>query len=146
MKFHDGTPFDAAAMKFSFERRTKVNSAPAYMLADVTSYDTPDPLTFVVHLDQPVSSFLDYLAAPYGPKAVSPTLVNAHEVKGDSAQGYLKTHDAGTGPFTITGFDLGIKYTLSAFDGYWGGAPDVKTITISIIPDISTQRAQARVG
>jgi len=29
------------------------------------------PLTFVVHLKNPVSAFLDYLAAPYGPKAVS---------------------------------------------------------------------------
>jgi len=146
VKFHDGTPFNSAAMKFSFQRRTKVNSAPAYMLADVTSYDTPNPLTIVVHLDQPVSSFMDYMAAPYGPKAVSPTLVNAHEVKGDSAQGYLKTHDAGTGPYMITGFDLGIKYTLSAFNGYWGGAPDVKTITMSIIPDISTQELKLQSG
>jgi peptide/nickel transport system substrate-binding protein len=146
VKFHDGTPLNSAAMQFSFERRTKVNSAPAYMLADVTKYDTPDPLTFVVHLDQPVSSFMDYLAAPYGPKGVSPTLVKAHEVNGDSAQGYLKTHDAGTGPYTITGFDIGIKYTLSAFPGYWGGAPDVKTITMSIIPDISTQELKLESG
>ena len=146
VKFHDGTPFNSAAMKFSFERRTKVNSAPAYMLADVVSYDTPNPLTIVVHLKQPVSSFMDYMAAPYGPKGVSPTLVKAKEVKGDSAQGYLKTHDAGTGPFTITGFDLGIKYTLSAFPDYWGGAPQVKTINMNIIPDISTQRLKLESG
>jgi peptide/nickel transport system substrate-binding protein len=146
VKFHDGTPFDAAAMKFSFERRSKVNSAPAYMLADVTSYTTPDPLTIVVHLKQPVSSFMDYMAAPYGPKGVSPTLVKANEKDGDSAQDYLKTHDAGTGPFTITGFDLGIKYTLSAFADYWGGAPDVKTINMNIIPDISTQRLKLESG
>ena len=40
VKFHDGTPLNSEAMKFSFERRTKVNSAPAYMLADVTSRTT----------------------------------------------------------------------------------------------------------
>src|SRR5258705_11468477 len=99
-------------LNLSSNRSIMFNSGPAYMLADVISYDTPDPLTIVVHLDQPVSSFMDYMAAPYGPKGVSPTLVKAHEVKGDSAQGYLKTHDAGTGPYMITGFDLGIKYTL----------------------------------
>ncbi|MDQ1361077.1 MAG: peptide/nickel transport system substrate-binding protein, partial [Acidimicrobiaceae bacterium] len=48
--FHDGTPFNSTAAAFSFSRRTGVNSAPAYMLADVTSTATPDPQTFVVHL------------------------------------------------------------------------------------------------
>jgi len=144
--FHDGTPFNSAAAKFSLERRTKVNSAPAYMLADVKSYATPDPYTFVVHLGRPVSAFMDYLAAPYGPKAVSPTLVKAHEKNGDSAQGYLKTHDAGTGPFMITGFDLGVRYTLTRYDKYWAGKPDVAEITIDIIPDIATQRLKLESG
>ena len=144
--FHDGTTMDSAAVQASFERRTKVGSAPAYMLDDVTSYETPDPLTFIIHLDQPVSPFLDYLAAPYGPKVDSPTLITAHEVNGDSAQEYLKTHDAGTGPFTITDFQLGTRYTLGRFDGYWGPKPQVSTITMDIIPDISTQRLKFESG
>ena len=65
-------PGNSAAAEFSIERRKGVNSAPAYMVADVTSMSTPTPLTFIVHLDKPVSAFLDYLAAPYGPKMVSP--------------------------------------------------------------------------
>jgi len=44
--FSDGTPLDATAVKLAFERRTKVNAGPAYMLATVKSYATPDPLTF----------------------------------------------------------------------------------------------------
>lgn len=144
--FHDGTPMDAAAIEASFKRRTKVNSAPAYMLSDVASYATPDASTFVVKLDKPVSPFLDYLAAPYGPKAVSPTAVKAHETNGDSAQDWLKTHDAGTGPYTITGFELGVRYTLTAYDKYWGGAPKVKQVTFDIIPDISTQRLKLESG
>jgi peptide/nickel transport system substrate-binding protein len=146
MTFHDGTPVNSAALKFSFERRTKVNSAPAYMLADVKSYATPDPSTFVVKLDQPVSAFMDYMAAPYGPKAVSPALIKAHEVNGDSAQGWLKTHDAGTGPFTISDFQLGVRYTLTRYDAYWGGKPEVAKITIDIIPDISTQELKLESG
>ena len=51
--FHDGTPVDSAAAAFSFARRTGVNSAPAYMLANVVSTATPDPLTFTVHLNEP---------------------------------------------------------------------------------------------
>jgi peptide/nickel transport system substrate-binding protein len=144
--FHDGTPLDSAAAKASFERRTTVNSAPAYMLNDVTGYDTPDASTFVVHLAQPVSAFLDYLAAPYGPKMISPTLVADHDVNGDAAQDYLKTHDAGTGPFTISSFVLGQTYTLTRYDAYWGGKPQVSQIVIDIIPDISTQRLKLESG
>ena len=70
---------------------------------------------------------MDYTRGAVRPEGREPdVLVKAHEVNGDSAQGYLKTHDAGTGPYTITGFDIGIKYTLSAFNDYWGGAPDVE--------------------
>jgi peptide/nickel transport system substrate-binding protein len=143
--FHDGTPMDAAAVKGSFERRTDVGSAPSYMLADVAAYDTPDPSTFVVHMQRPVSAFLDYLAAPYGPKAVSPKVLADHGGS-DFAQSWLKTHDAGTGPFEISDFVPGEHYTLSRYDGYWGGKAEVKTINISIVPDISTQRLMLESG
>jgi peptide/nickel transport system substrate-binding protein len=145
VKFHDGTAMDSAAIKGSFERRTAVNSAPAYMLADVASYETPDTATFIVHMKQPVSSFLDYLAAPYGPKGVSPKVLADHAGT-DHAQAWLKTHDAGTGPFTISDFQLGTTYTLGRNDAYWGGKPQVSQIVISIIPDISTQRLKLESG
>jgi peptide/nickel transport system substrate-binding protein len=144
--FHDGTKLDSAAAKFSFERRVKVNSAPAYMLADVASYQTPDPLTFVIKLKQPVSPFLDYLAAPYGPKMVSPALIKAHEVKNDAAQGWIKTHDAGTGPYGISEFSLGQRYVLTRYDRYWGGTPFFRQLIINIIPDASTQQIQLQGG
>jgi peptide/nickel transport system substrate-binding protein len=151
--FHDGTPFNSAAAAFSFSRRTGVNSAPAYMLANVTSTATPSPLIFVVHLNQPVSAFMDYLAAPYGPKMVSPTEVKAHEVgitkarpHGDWAQQWLKTHDAGTGPYTISQFVPGSHYVLSAYPGYWGPKPYYTTVNIRIVPDITVQQAELQSG
>jgi peptide/nickel transport system substrate-binding protein len=149
VKFHDGTPFDSAAAKFSLERRKGVNSAPAYMVANVVSMDTPDPLTFVVNLNEPVAAFMNYLASPYGPKMISPTLVKAHEVggsPGDWAQAYLKTHDAGTGPYEISQFVPGSHYVLSADPSYWGTKPYYTTINIHIVPDISTQQVELSDG
>lgn len=143
--FHDGTALDSAAAQASFERRTQVNSAPAYMLADVDHYETPDASTFVVKLKQPVSPFLDYLAAPYGPKMVSPKVLK-EQAGSDFAQSYLKTHDAGTGPFAMTDFVPGDHYTLTRYDGYWGTEPQVSKINISIIPDISTARLKLEGG
>ncbi len=143
--FHDGTALDSTAAKTSFERRTNVSSAPAYMLADVDHYETPDASTFVVKLKHPVSAFLDYLAAPYGPKMVSPKVLADH-AGSDFAQSWLKTHDAGTGPFQMAEFVPGSHYTLTRYDGYWGPKAAVSRIEISIIPDISTQRLKLEAG
>lgn len=138
--FHDGTPMTAATIIESFRRRTAVNQAPAYLIADVASMSAPDDATLVIELGQPVEPFLDYLACPWGPKAVSPTAVRAHSVNGDLAQGWLSTHDAGTGPYRITEFVPSSHYTLTAWDGYWGAKPEFTALRIEIIPDITTQR------
>ncbi len=149
VRFHDGSTFTAADAVFSFERRKGVNSAPAYMVANVTSMSTPNPYTFVVHLNKPVSAFLDYMASPYGPKMVSEKTVKAHETggsPGDWAQGWLKTHDAGTGPYEISEFVPGSHYVLKASPYYWGTKPYYTTIDINIVPDISTQQVELQDG
>ena len=146
--FHDGSgTMTSADVKASFSRRTALGSTsqPGYMLADVTGYDTPDPLTFVVHLKDPVSPFLDYLAAPYSPKVLDAAGL-AKNAGNDMDQTYLKTHDLGTGPFTMAEFVPGDHYLLNAFPGYWGGKPQVSAIHISILPDISTQQLELKGG
>ena len=145
IKFQDGTPLDAQTFIDSFKRRTDVNSAPAYMLADVESTTAPDPLTFVVKLKNPVSPFLDYLAAPYGPKAVSPKVLK-DQAGSDFAQSYLKDHSAGTGPYYISKFEVGQTYELTRNDNYWDGKPYYSKINISIIPDMATQRLKLEGG
>jgi peptide/nickel transport system substrate-binding protein len=146
VKFHDGTPFNSAAVKFSFERRTAIGQGPAYMLAHVSSVDTPSPTTVVVHLDQPVSAFLDYLASPFGPKMVSPTEITAHTVGHDEGQHWLLNHDAGTGPYEISQWVTNQHYVLSRFSDYWGRAPYFAKVLISIVPDISIQEIELRDG
>jgi peptide/nickel transport system substrate-binding protein len=145
VKFVDGTTMDSTAAKVSFERRPKINQGPAYMLEQVASYGTPDPLTFVVNLKKPVSAFMDYLAAPYSPKVLSPTALQQNAGT-DDAQTYLKTHSIGTGPYFIKEFTLGQRYVLQANTNYWGPAPSIKTIEISIVPDVSTQQIKLEGG
>jgi peptide/nickel transport system substrate-binding protein len=145
--FHDGTTMTSNDVKVSFQRRTALGSvsAPGYMLASVASYDTPDPMTFVIHLSAPVAPFLDYLAAPYGPKVSSSATLAAH-AGSDMDQTYLKTHDAGTGAFTMSDFVPGDHYTLTAFPNWWGGKPAITQIHITILPDISTQQLKLQSG
>jgi peptide/nickel transport system substrate-binding protein len=145
VKFHDGTTMNSTAVKVSFERMKKINGGPAYMLADVASMQTPTPLTFVVKLTQPVSAFPYYLAAPYGPKIMSPTVLRLHAGK-NLAQTWLNTHDAGSGPYEITAWHVGQQYTLTAFPDYWGGKPAFRTVEIPIVSDFSSQQLQFESG
>ena len=153
VKFHDGSPFNSAAVAFSFQRRTGINQAPAYMMAHVRSVATPTPTELVVHLGQPVSAFLDYLASPFGPKMVSPTAVKAHEV-GISK----KAPNGDCAPTMVVGprcrhrplwdFELGHQPALRPhpLQGLPGPAPFFSSVRISIVPSISTQQLELRSG
>jgi peptide/nickel transport system substrate-binding protein len=146
VKFADGTPFDSAAAKASFQRRIDMAAGPSYMLADVADMQTPDPLTFVVHLKKPVAPFLDYLASPYGPLMTSPTAVAQHAAGNDHASAWLASHTAGTGPYELTEAVSASHYTLSANKNYWGPAPQISTVTLPVMTATAVQRLQLSTG
>jgi len=137
--FHDGTPVNSEAVAASFARRTALQQGPSYMLAQVKSVATPNPTTMVVSLKARVSAFLDYLASPWGPKVISPTAIKQHTVGNDHGQKWLSSHDAGSGPYSITSFVTGQKYVLTRNDNYWGPKANFREVDISIVPSISTQ-------
>ncbi|MGI8421267.1 MAG: ABC transporter substrate-binding protein [Gaiellaceae bacterium] len=143
-QFSDGSQVTSAAVKTSFQRRTKVNQGPAYMLADVARYLTPSPKTFVVVLKKPTADFLDLMASAWGPKVIDPKVLAAH--KADAAQKYLKTHAVGTGPFMLTSFKQGTGYTLTRNPHYWGSKPYFSRIEIAIAPDVSSQLLKLQRG
>ena len=137
--FHDGTPFTSSAIKPSFDRRAGVNQGPAYMVSDVVSVATPSPTTAVITLKSPNSAFLDYLASPYGPKMMSPAILSAEAGK-DLAQTYLQTHDAGTGPYTLTKAAVGQAYQMKAYPQWWGSPVYFQSVELPVISDLSTQQ------
>ena len=143
--FHDGTPFNSAAVAASFKRRAAVNGGPSYMVAGVTSVDTSQPYTAVVHLSSPNSAFLDYMASSYGPMMESPTALAAN-AGNDNAQTYLQTHDVGTGPYELTQAKVGVSYQLKAYPNYWGKKPYYTTVNIPVIDNLSTQEIEFNSG
>lgn len=144
--FSDGTPFDSAAARASFQRRIDVAAGPSYMLADVAAMATPDPRTFEVTLKKPVAPFLDYLASPYGPLMTSPTAVAQHATGGDRATGWLAAHTAGTGPYELTAAEPASRYTMTANTHYWGARPQFTTIELPVISATAVQRLQLDSG
>jgi peptide/nickel transport system substrate-binding protein len=119
------------------------------MVSYIKKAQAPDPYTLVIHLKEPNNAFLDLLASPYGPKAVSPTAVKQNTVGNDHAEKWLSTHSAGTGPYEISSFKPG-EYEMSRFEDYWGTGAFVpacyENVDIKIIPDFTTQALQLESG
>jgi peptide/nickel transport system substrate-binding protein len=146
VRFADGSKMDAEAVRFSIERRRKVDAGPAYMVAPIVETSAPDPLTLVVDLKTPINPFTSWLASPYGLKIVTPKLVKENEKDGDSAQEWMATHCAGTGPYDLTSVTKGQRYELATNKYYWGAKPEFSKVTLRLIPNFSTQALQLRSG
>ncbi|WP_158566665.1 ABC transporter substrate-binding protein [Actinomadura craniellae] len=143
--FHDGTPVDAEAFRYSFQRFIDVKGAPSYMLGDVAKFQTPDPKTFVIELKKPNNALLDYLASYVGPKAMSPTLLKANAGR-DNGQTFLVKNDAGSGPYVLSDVVIDKGLTLKAAPKYWGEKPKIPQIQVSVVPDITDQVLRLRNG
>ncbi len=146
VRFADGTKFDAEAVRFSIERRRKVDAGPAYMVAPIVKTSAPDPLTLVVDLKTPINPFPSWLASPYGLKAVSPAAVKKNEKGDDSAQEWMASHCAGTGPYDLTSVTKGQRYQLTTNKNYWGKKPEFARVTLNLTPSFATQALQLRSG
>ena len=117
--FHDGTPFDAAAVQFNLDRianpETKSRKARG-MLGPYERTEIVDPHTVKIHLSEPYAPFLDSASQVYLGMA-SPTAVEKWGAE-------YQLHQVGTGPFLFKEYIPNDHLTLVRNPDYaW--APDV---------------------
>jgi peptide/nickel transport system substrate-binding protein len=145
VRFHDGTPLDAAAVVKSLERRRDKRMILSYFLARVKEIRAPDARTVVLVLSSPQPRLLDSLASPWGPKVISPKALAEHD-HGDLAAKWLNENADGTGPFKLVEFKRGERYRLERNEDYWGKKPFFGTIEIPVVADISQQILKLQAG
>jgi peptide/nickel transport system substrate-binding protein len=102
VRFHDGTPFDASQVKFSFERNAAPTSTNKQKLvyANIEAIETPDPYTVKITLKKPSSLFPQEISEAPG-AIVSPNTADANATK-----------PVGTGPFKFERWVKGDSVTL----------------------------------
>jgi peptide/nickel transport system substrate-binding protein len=132
VRFHDGTPFDSGAVKFSLDRaRTPDSLNPTKKLFDpIADVATPAPDTVVVELKAPYSLFLFNLGQ--GPTGiVHPGIVETN-----------KTKPVGTGPFKFQEWAKGNRVVLVRNDEH-RNAKDIplRQATFRFIDDPSAAAA-----
>ncbi|MDB5999945.1 MAG: Peptideopinenickel uptake family transporter periplasmic substratebinding protein [Rhizobacter sp.] len=131
-KFHNGEPFNAAAVKYTFERA----AAPASTNKDKSLFGrmafigTPDDYTVVIGMKSTEPDFLFLVGQ--APSAI----VEPKSAATDATQ------PVGTGPFQLTSWTKGSSITLTKWDGYRNAAAiKLKRVTIRFISDPSAQVA-----
>ena len=137
VKFHDGTPFNAEAVKFSIERQfnpehpaNKLGKYPFanYFFGNVKAVEAMDDATVRFVLKEPRASFLAVLTAGAA-SIVSPTAVRKWGAD-------YPLNPVGTGPFRYASWQRGQQVILEKNPDYWRGPVKIdRVIYRSIVED-----------
>src|SRR5438874_1820977 len=143
VKFHDGTPFNAAAYKANFDRqKDPANKCRcAFYIAAVTSVEAPDELTLVYNLKDPAVNFPSlYSYANQNAAIHSPT---AWKTKGDD----YNRNPVGTGPYVMKSWTAGDRMILEKNPDYWDkDKVYLDRITLKPLPDSQSRFASLQSG
>jgi peptide/nickel transport system substrate-binding protein len=124
IKFQDGTPMNAAAVKANILRgQTDKESVIADQLTSISSVDAVNPTTVVLHLKSQDGALLGYLSGSAGMMASPASWANKDD----------ETHPVGAGPWEVSAASVpGSDMIYTAFKGYWNPAVQ-KVATIRIV-------------
>jgi peptide/nickel transport system substrate-binding protein len=149
VKFHDGTPFNAEAVKFSLDRIVGPDLKSQKAINMLGSYDhteVVDEYTAKVHLKEPYEPFLDSISQVYVAMA-SPSAVQKWGAD-------YRDHQVGTGPFMIQEYVAKDHITLAKNPDYnWApefmghqGPAYLEQITFRFYPDAATRAPALEAG
>ncbi|MFQ6015776.1 MAG: ABC transporter substrate-binding protein [Anaerolineae bacterium] len=140
--FHDGTPFNAEAVKFSFERMldpdVRVPIRTPY--EPIEKVEAVDPTTVKLTLGQPSAPLLASLSWTTA-GIISPTSIDQY---GNSYDNYQ--HPVGTGPYVFEERVKGEHITVTKYEDYWGKKPYYDIVTFRIVPEAATRESLLLAG
>ena len=149
VKFHDGTVFNADAVKQNYERQGKKdhplrspgdtffywNDTWGERLSDI---EVVDELTIRFRFTEPIAPLMQSFAMPFFGIS-SPTAMKNHGAD------YFR-HPVGTGPYIFEQWLPGERITVRANPDYWGGAPGVERVTFLPVADSTARELRLRKG
>jgi peptide/nickel transport system substrate-binding protein len=140
VKFHDGTPFNADAVKKTFDRLLDpVVASPRAVVFDmVKEVKAVDEFTVQFILKEPFSPLLSILANHEG-GIISPKTIEKYGKK-------IIQEPNGTGPFAFDSWSPGQEITLTKNDSYWGDEPKVDKVIFKVVPEDSTRISMIETG
>ncbi len=140
VSFHDGTPFNAEAVKATFARvrDEKVASPRASQFKMLSEIKVVDDYTVQFKLAYPYSPLLSILANHEG-SIISPKAIEQYGKD-------LSKHPVGTGPFVFESWTPGQEIVLVNNDNYWGEKVKFKKAVFKVVPEDTTRVAMVETG
>lgn len=126
--FQNGDAVKASDVKFSYDRAMATERFN-YVTDMIDKVEVQDDKTVVFTLKYPYSA-IDHTF-------FSIKITSEREVTEAGAAYGTTAHTAATGPYAISNYDPAGGLTLTAYDGYWGGAPAIKTVEYVLITEDS---------
>src|SRR5258708_27623408 len=140
VKFQDGSPFDAEAVAFNYQRQLDPNNhcRCAIYVSNIAKVEAPDPLTAVFQLKNPSPNFAPILA----PSTVNNVIHSPKAIR-EMKEGYNR-HPVGTGPFRLKSWQSGDRIVLERNPNYWSKErPYLDQIVVRPLPDNTSRFASA---
>jgi peptide/nickel transport system substrate-binding protein len=136
--FHDGTPFNAQAVKSNVDNLIPPN---ADILKGITSVEVVDDYTVKLNLPEYNNLILFHFASNPATYMYSP------EALKKNGPDWATTHPVGTGPFILKNYQPNISWTLVKNPNYWQkGLPYLDGIEMTLVPDPMTQMITLKAG
>ncbi|WP_158966313.1 ABC transporter substrate-binding protein [Chachezhania sediminis] len=144
--FHDGTPLNAEAVKFNFDRMLDEahpyhDTGPfplAFFFGSVDKTEVVDDMTVKFTLSAPYAPFLSNLAYPTG------LIVSPEAVKKDGKD--FGRAPVGTGPFKFVEWKSNERVVIDKYEDYWGDKAGLQAVVFRPITDANTRVAEMLAG
>ena len=138
--FQNGEPLDAEAVKWNIDR---VRSTEEFMVYGqwqfVDTVEVVDEYTLDIVTKEP-RAYTEYDLSFNGCELLPP---GYFEEVGAEA---FAMDPVGSGPYKLVEFTDGERYVFEAWDGYWGGKPEIDRVIYQVIPERASQVAALLAG
>jgi ABC-type transport system substrate-binding protein len=140
VKFSDGTPFDAKAMKLTLDRALdpKMSVPQRSQINMIQESKMVDDYTIELVLKYPFAPFLPtlsmFILSPISPAAI--------QKYGQD----VRQNPVGAGPYVLKEWVKGDRIVMTRNETYYGKKPTVEKLTFKIVPETATREAMLRSG
>lgn len=138
--FHNGEPFNAEAVKYSFERMQEPEFAAFNQIHKQTTLKEVkviDDYTVQLITEEPTINMLYWLAESY---IVPPQYYSEQEAE------FLATNPVGSGPFKFVDWVRDDRVMLESNEDYYLGAPEIKALAWRVVPEASSRLNELQAG
>ncbi|PYN75321.1 MAG: hypothetical protein DMD96_28420 [Candidatus Rokuibacteriota bacterium] len=138
LKFHNGDPFTAEDVKFSFQRA----KSSRILKEKVREIEIVDPHRVRFHLNEPFPDFMAF----YGTLATASSWVVPKKYIEKIGDDGFRKQPVGLGPYKFVSNTPGIELVMEANESYWRKMPSVKRLVFKSVPEPTTRAAMLKKG